>query len=138
MSRRTPDTLDFCGGIEIQYERHDAGSRGVDRIGDVAPGENVRRDEQRPLAGAGHGVRIERPVQRVARIRFQESLLMFVDPQMSADELRARLQRLPRLSPGVAMFGKRQRADAVAGDGKDGVTDGGEDRRQGGLAEAGG
>ena len=36
------------------------------------------------------------------------------------------------------MFGKGQRADAVAGGGEDGVGDGGERRRKSGFAEAGG
>jgi hypothetical protein len=36
------------------------------------------------------------------------------------------------------VFGERQRADAFAGDGEDGVADGGENRREGGFAEAGG
>ena len=42
------------------------------------------------------------------------------------------------LGPGKAVFGEREGADTFAGDGEDGVADGGEYRRKGGFAEAGG
>ena len=42
------------------------------------------------------------------------------------------------LGPGEAVFGEREGADAFAGDDEDSVADGGENRRKGGFAEAGG
>src|SRR5258708_23031404 len=42
------------------------------------------------------------------------------------------------LGPREAVFGERERADAFAGDGENGVADGRKNRREGGFAEAGG
>src|SRR2546429_3614917 len=56
----------------------------------------------------------------------------------SWNQLRLEARSRCVLGPGKAVFGEREGADTFASDGEDGVADGGKNRRERWLAEAGG
>src|SRR5712664_3107918 len=75
-------------------------------------------------------------MERCRSVELRTSLV----PALQRAGLKPGLYKIRRhaLGPGEAVFGEREGADALAGDGEDGVADGGENGRESGFAEAGG
>ena len=79
------------------------------------------------------GYRIKSEERHLRRVPSTEEL--YDVPRSGPPQKAGPTQR--RLGPGVAVFGEREGADALAVDGENGVADSWENRGQGGFAEAG-